>query len=358
MSAISAFRQCHDITVYPALGLAGGACEGHGFLLDIKDPVNPVRLDAVADSNFAYWHSATFNNDGTKLLFSDEWGGGGAPKCRATDKKEWGANAIFTIENRKLKFQSYYKLPAAQTDNENCVAHNGSLIPIPGRDVMVQAWYQGGISVFDWTDPTNPNEIASFDRGPVDSTRHGERRLVVGVLVQRSDRELRDRARPGRRRARAEPVRHAERDRCREDGESDYLNAQGQPKIEWPPSFALAKAYADQLERNKCLSASRIAAVRQEIASAERATGPARHDTLAKLASGLEGDARGSCDGPKVQEADAGGDEPFERASTLGRMSLDGYVADLNDGVAEVFGRYFNSGDVTSSGRDSAPGRS
>src|SRR6185436_8342208 len=171
VSAESPFRQCHDITVYPSLGLAGGACEGHGFLLDIKDPVNPVRLDAVADSNFAYWHSATFNNDGTSILFSDEWGGGGAPRCRASDKKEWGADAIFSIENRKMDFKSYYKMPAAQTANENCVAHNGSLIPIPGRDVMIQGWYQGGISVFDWTDPANAKEIAFHDRGPIDSTR-------------------------------------------------------------------------------------------------------------------------------------------------------------------------------------------
>jgi len=163
--------QCHDITVYPAIGLAGGACGGYGLLLDIKNPANPVRLDAAADTNFSYWHSATFNNDGTKLLFSDEWGGGGAPKCRASDPKEWGADAIFTIENGKLKFHSYYKLPAPQTDKENCVAHNGSLIPIPGRDVMVQAWYQGGISVFDWTDPDHPKEIAFFDRGPIDSTK-------------------------------------------------------------------------------------------------------------------------------------------------------------------------------------------
>jgi hypothetical protein len=169
--ALSERSQCHDITVYPALGLAGGACEGHGLLLDISDPVSPKRLDAVADSNFAYWHSATFNNDGTSLLFSDEWGGGGAPKCRAGDKMEWGSNAIFKIVNKKLVFQSYYKLPAYQTAQENCVAHNGSLIPIPGRDVMVQAWYQGGISVFDWTDPAKPQEIASFDRGPVDATR-------------------------------------------------------------------------------------------------------------------------------------------------------------------------------------------
>ena len=162
--------QCHDITVYPAIGLAGGACGGYGLLLDISDPAQPARIGAVADSNFSYWHSATFNNDGSKILFSDEWGGGSQPKCRATDKPEWGANAIFTLKNRKMEFQSYYKMPAPQTPEENCVAHNGSLIPIPGRDVMVQSWYQGGISVFDWTDAKHPKEIAFHDRGPVDST--------------------------------------------------------------------------------------------------------------------------------------------------------------------------------------------
>src|SRR5438445_661876 len=164
-------NQCHDITVYPAFGLAGGACGGYGLLLDIRDVANPKRMDAVSDSNFSYWHSATFNNDGTKLLFSDEWGGGGQPKCRATDKHEWGADAIFTLVDNRLTFQSYYKMSAPQTPFENCVAHNGSLIPIPGRDVMVQAWYQGGICVFDWTDPAHPKEIAFFDRGPVDSTK-------------------------------------------------------------------------------------------------------------------------------------------------------------------------------------------
>ena len=136
--------QCHDITVYPAVGLAGGACEGYGLLLDIRDPAHPVRLAAAADSNFSYWHSATFNNDGTKILFSDEWGGGTQAKCRVTDKREWGADALFTLANGKPTFHSYYKLPAPQTRQENCVAHNGSLIPIPGRDIMVQAWYQGG----------------------------------------------------------------------------------------------------------------------------------------------------------------------------------------------------------------------
>jgi hypothetical protein len=163
--------QCHDITVYPEIGLAAGACSGYGILLDISDPAHPQRIAQAADENFAYWHSATFNNDGTKVLFTDEWGGGTAPRCRATDRPEWGANALFTIEDRQLSFQGYYKLPAPQTAQENCVAHNGSLIPIPGRDVMAQAWYQGGVSVFDFTDPAHPVEIAYFDRGPMDADR-------------------------------------------------------------------------------------------------------------------------------------------------------------------------------------------
>ncbi len=151
---------------YPELGLAAGACSGNGILLDISDPANPVRLDQAVDKNFAYWHSATFNNDGTKVIFTDEWGGGSRPRCRATDPPNWGADAIFDIVDRKLKFRGYYKMPAAQTEQENCVAHNGSLIPVPGRDIMVQAWYQGGVSVFDFTDSAKPVEIAYFDRGP------------------------------------------------------------------------------------------------------------------------------------------------------------------------------------------------
>ncbi|MFO0093095.1 MAG: LVIVD repeat-containing protein, partial [Gemmatimonadaceae bacterium] len=294
---LNEMRQCHDITVYPALGLAGGACEGHGLLLDISNPVNPVRLDAVADSNFAYWHSATFNNDGTQILFSDEWGGGGAPKCRPLDKPEWGANAIFEIVNKKLVFKSYYKIPTYQTANENCVAHNGSLIPIPGRDVMVQAWYQGGISVFDWTDPANPKEIASFDRGPVDGTRmemagswsvywyNGQivsseiaRGLDVAQLVPSpyiSQNEI----------DAANTVKWSE------------LNAQGQPKIVWPPSFALAKAYTDQLERKGC-AAPAVSALRSQIAAAEKASGAARNTALTAAVTAAEG-ARG-CDGKKT----------------------------------------------------------
>jgi LVIVD repeat len=294
--------QCHDITVYPSIGLAGGACGGYGLLLDIRNVQNPVRIGAVADSNFSYWHSATFNNDGTKILFSDEWGGGGAPKCRSTDPKEWGADAIFTLENGQMKFQSYYKLPAPQTDKENCVAHNGSLIPIPGRDVMVQAWYQGGISVFDWTDAAHPKEIAFFDRGPIDSTKftmggswsvywyNGS--IVSSEIARGLDvAELTP----------SEFISQNEIDAAK-TVHMDYMNAQGQPKFVWPPSFALARAYVDQLERNKCLSSSRISAVRQALSSAEKASGSQRKDALTSLATQLDGDASGSCDGPKVQK--------------------------------------------------------
>nr|WP_296679179.1 DUF305 domain-containing protein [Novosphingobium sp.] len=167
--------QCHDITVFPAKKLAAGACSGNGILLDISDPMKPRRIDDVSDKSFAYWHSATFNNDGTKVLFTDEWGGGMRPRCQAGDPTTWGADAFYGIDNGKLVYRGHYKLPAPQTDKENCVAHNGSIIPVPGRDIFVQAWYQGGISVIDFTDAANPKEIAYFDRGPIDKDQ-----LVLG----------------------------------------------------------------------------------------------------------------------------------------------------------------------------------
>ena len=159
--------QCHDITVFPSANLAAGACSGNGILFDITDPSNPERIDVVTDTGFAYWHSATFNNEGTKILFTDEWGGGGRARCRAWDPLNWGADAIYDIVDEKLEFRSHYKMPAPQLETENCVAHNGSIVPVPGRDIFVQAWYQGGISVIDFTDSANPIEIAYFDRGPI-----------------------------------------------------------------------------------------------------------------------------------------------------------------------------------------------
>jgi hypothetical protein len=293
--------QCHDITVYPAIGLAGGACGGYGLLLDIRDVAHPKRIGAVADSNFSFWHSATFNNDGTKILFSDEWGGGLQPRCRATDKYEWGADAIFTLVHDTMTFRSYYKMPAPQTPNENCVAHNGSLIPVPGRDIMVQGWYQGGISVFDWTDPAHPREIAYFDRGPMDSTRllgagSWSAYWYNGYIVSS---EI----------ARGLDVLALEPGRFMSQNEIDaaklvhfdYLNVQSQPKLVWPASFAVSRAYLDQLARSNGLAAEKVAAARDALARAERLSGPPRRDALRHLATQLSGDAHEAADQAKVR---------------------------------------------------------
>ena len=292
--------QCHDITAYPELGIAGGACEGYGLLLDITDPINPRRMDAVADSNFAYWHSATFNNDGTTVLFTDEWGGGGAPKCRDTDPYEWGANAIFSIEDGTMRFRSYYKLPAAQTEEENCVAHNGSLIPVPGRDIKVQAWYQGGISIFDFTDPDNPYEIAFHDRGPLNPDRmemggswsaYWYNGLIVSSEIAR-----------GLDVFELEPSDHLTRNEI--DAaltvEWDEFNPQGQPRIVWPPSFPRARALVDQLQRSGGMSTARIAAVREALSNAEGVSGAARSTALNSLASELRGEVGSSSDRHRV----------------------------------------------------------
>ncbi|NNM34093.1 MAG: hypothetical protein HKO53_13550, partial [Gemmatimonadetes bacterium] len=293
--------QCHDITVYPAIGLAGGACEGYGLLLDINDPTDPRRLSAVSDSNFAYWHSATFNNDGSKIMFTDEWGGGGGPKCRESDPMEWGANAIFTIDGDDMDFRSYYKLPAPQTSLENCVAHNGSLIPIPGRDIMIQAWYQGGISLIDWTDADNPVEIAFHDRGPVDPNQMGNGgswsvywyngHIVSSEIARGLDIfEL----------VPSDLISQNEIDAAN-SVVLDELNSQGQPIFEWPATFALARAYVDQLERHGGMAQGRISWVRQSLADAERASGSARRDALSTLADELGDEARRSLDRARVE---------------------------------------------------------
>jgi hypothetical protein len=252
-------NQCHDITVFPEIGLAAGACAGNGILMDIADPVNPKRLDHAVDKNFAYWHSATFNNDGTKIVFTDEWGGGGRPRCRATDLPTWGADAIFDIVDRKLVFAGYYKMPAPQTEQENCVAHNGSLIPVPGRDIMVQAWYQGGVSVFDFTDSARPVEIAFFDRGPVNEKQlvsggywstYWYNGFIYGAEIARGLDVFR--LTP------SEFLSQNEIDAATQVRVPTF-NAQQQPKVTWPATIVVARAYLDQLTRSNAVPAARAA---------------------------------------------------------------------------------------------------
>jgi hypothetical protein len=285
-------RGCHDITVRSDLGLAAGACSGNGILLNISDPVHPVRIDAVTDPNYAFWHSANFSNDGTKVLFTDEWGGGGQPRCRATDPMNWGADAIFNLKSDKLTLASYYKMPAPQTELENCVAHNGSLIPIPGRDVEVQSWYQGGVSIVDFTDISHPIEIGYFDRGPVDGTKHAMGgqwstywyngyiygseiargvdvfKLVPNKYITQNEIDA------------ASQVQVAE------------LNVQNQQKFVWPANFVTAKAYIDQLTRNKALDAKRLAALNEAIDKAETSQSKPKNVTqLRAMAVSLDKDA-------------------------------------------------------------------
>ncbi len=285
-------NQCHDITVYSAIGLAAGACSGNGILLDIKDPANPKRVDAVNDPNYSYWHSASFSNDGKKVVFTDEWGGGLGARCRPNDPNKWGADAVFNLANDKLSFASYYKLPAAQSDSENCVAHNGSLVPIPGRDIEVQSWYQGEISVMDFTDAAKPFEIAYFDRGPIDP-----KTLILGgdwsaywyngsIYASEIARgldvfEL----------APAQNLSQNEIDAAKLVRVNE-LNVQNQQKIEYPKNLTVAQAYIDQLERSQSISADKITNLRQTIQSAETSKlGKKDVKNLKKLASVLQKDA-------------------------------------------------------------------
>lgn len=253
-------NHCHDITVFPELGIAAGACSGNGILFDISDPLDPQRIDAVVDPGFAYWHSATFNNDATRVIFTDEWGGGTRPRCRASDPMTWGANAIYDIVDQRLEFRGYYKLPAPQTEQENCVAHNGSLVPVPGRDIYVQAWYQGGITVFDFTDPANPFEIAFFDRGPIDEeelivggywSAYWYRGLVYGTEIVRGVDVLS-----------LTPSDHLSANEIAAASLYDadaVFNPQTQLRVQWPAEPVVARAYLDQLQRDTRSEADTLA---------------------------------------------------------------------------------------------------
>ena len=293
-------RQCHDITVFPDIGLAAGACGGNGLLLDISDPVHPVRLDAVTDKSFAYWHSATFSADGSHVIFTDEWGGGTRPRCRAQDPLTWGADAVFDVADRKLRFDGYYKMPAPQSELENCVAHNGSIIPVPGRDIMVQAWYQGGVSVFDFSDTTHPVEIAFFDRGPLDA-----KDLILGgywsaywynghIYASEISRGIDVFSLTP-----SEFLSKNEIEAARLASTSD-LNVQLQRRATWPRSSVVSLAYVDQLTRSRAIQPARADAIRGTLERVDKVRSSRQRGAatvvseLDALAAQVETDARGA----------------------------------------------------------------
>jgi uncharacterized protein (DUF305 family) len=289
--------QCHDITVFPERQLAAGACSGNGIVFDISDPLKPQRIDAVVDPGFAYWHSATFNNDGTKVIFTDEWGGGMRPRCRAYDPLEWGADAIYDIVDGRLEAAGYFKMPAPQVDEENCVAHNGSIIPVPGRDIFVQAWYQGGISVVDFTDSANPVEIAFFDRGPIHDedlvlggfwSAYWYRGRIYGTEIVRGLDMLK--LVPSEHLSAHEIAAAAVAD------QGDVFNPQQQFRVTWPAEPVVARAYLDQLTRDGALEPDYIAELSQSLDLADErllAGTPDRGlaDELADFAESIDRDA-------------------------------------------------------------------
>jgi hypothetical protein len=292
---------CHDLTSYPELNLIAGACGLFGILLDATDPERPVRLDAVSDHNFSLWHTAVFSNDGSAVVFTDEWGGGTSPRCRETDPMRLGGNTILSIRDGRMTQHAYFKMPAAQTATENCVSHNGGLIPVPGRDLMVQGWYQGGVNVFDFTDRDNPVEIAYFDRGPVDADN-----LVVagswgaywynGYIYSS---EL-DRGLDVLELVPSEHLSQNEIDAAKLVVMDEY-NPQSQPRLVWPAAFPVVRAYLDQLVRNDGLPAARTTAIASALNGAERASGAARRSQLQQLAGQLEAESAGAADTARVR---------------------------------------------------------
>ena len=292
--------QCHDITVFPELDIAAGACSGNGIIFDISDPGKPQRIDAVVDQGFAYWHSATFNNDGTKVIYTDEWGGGSRPRCRAYDPLNWGADAIYDIVDGKLEFRSYFKMPAPQVDEENCVAHNGSIIPVPGRDILVQAWYQGGISVIDFTDSANPVEIAFFDRGPID-----EEAMIVGDFWSAywyGDRIYGTEIVRGLDVLKLAPSEYLTANEIAAAAIADQgavFNPQQQFRVTWPAEPVVARAYLDQLARDGALPATVAAELSETLDRAEERLGEGRRDrglarSLERMARQVSDDGDGS----------------------------------------------------------------
>jgi hypothetical protein len=305
-------RNCHDVTAYPEMGLLAGACASYGLLVDISDPEKPIRLDAVADTNFSLWHTAVFSNDGRKVVFTDEWGGGTSPNCQAMHPLEMGGNTTLVIgPDRKYTQHAYFKIPTAQTAQENCVSHNGSLVPVPGRDIMVQGWYQGGVNVIDFTDPDAPFEIGYFDRGPVDAPaavgaeNSRARGTIAGSwgaywyngLVYSSEMArgldilelVPNRHLSANEIAAAKLVQWAE------------FNPQSQPKIVWPAAFPVVRSYLDQLVRGNGLAAARTTAIGQALDAAERQAGAARRGALTTLAQQVDLDAAGARDGERVR---------------------------------------------------------
>ena len=313
-------RNCHDVTAYPAMHLLAASCSTHSIVVDISNPEKPVRLDALTDTNnFQGRHTAAFSNDGTKLIQTDEWGGGTGPMCQASSMIELGGNTVISLDaKRKQTQRAYFKLPSAQAAEENCVSHNGGIIPVPGRDLYVQGWYQGGVSIMDFTNADNAFEIGYFDRGsitpprgadvpqtPVDPSVRGGGNAIGGswgayywnglIFSSELDRGMDILELTPSDQLSANEIAAAKLVRF------DAYNPQSQPKMTWPPAFVVVRSYLDQLVRSSGLAAERTAAIASALDIAEMKSGAARASALNALARDVDKDVAGAKDGARVR---------------------------------------------------------
>ena len=323
-------RNCHDVTAYPAMHLLAAACSSHSIMVDISNPEKPVRLSAITDTNnFQGRHTAGFSNDGKKIIMTDEWGGGTGPMCQAGSIMELGGNTIISLSQdaKKQTQRAYFKLPAAQSAEENCVSHNGGIIPVPGRDLYVQGWYQGGVDIMDFTDANHPTEIGYFDRGSIDppppsDTARGVE-LPGAVAAGRGGAAARSRGTIGgswgayywngmiysseldrgfdifeltpSARLSANEIAAAKLVTLKE------FNPQSQPKYVWPAAFPVVRSYLDQLVRNDGLSSDKTSAIAKSLDAAEKQSGAARGTALTALAKQVDGFASGAKDAARVR---------------------------------------------------------
>ena len=316
-------RNCHDVTAYPSMNLLAASCSTHSILVDISNPEKPFRISALADTNnYQGRHTAAFSNDGKKLIQTDEWGGGTGPMCQASSMIELGGNTVISLDAKKKQTQrAYFKLPSAQTAEENCVSHNGGIIPVPGRDLYVQGWYQGGVNIMDFTDPDKAIEIGYFDRGSIDPPQPVDVPAAAAAALA-----------PGAR-PRSNTIGgswgayywnglifSSELDRGMDILEltpsgqlsaneiaaaklvtfTDY-NPQSQPKMTWPAAFVVVRSYLDQLVRGNGLASDRTTAIYAALDAAEMKSGLARATALNALALQVDKDVAGAQDGARVR---------------------------------------------------------
>ena len=316
-------RNCHDVTAYPAMNLLAASCSTHSILVDISNPEKPFRINALADTNnFQGRHTAAFSNDGKKLIQTDEWGGGTGPMCQASSMIELGGNTVITLDGTKKQTQrAYFKLPSAQAAEENCVSHNGGIIPVPGRDLYVQGWYQGGISIMDFTSADSAFEVGYFDRGSIDPPRpvdvpsaaaagmnpnvRGGGNVIGGswgayywnglVFSSELDRGMDILELTPSAELTANEIAAAKLVRFEE------YNPQSQPKMTWPPAFVVVRSYLDQLVRGQGLASSRTTAIDAALTAAEQQSGAGRASALRTLATQVDRDMSGAKDGARVR---------------------------------------------------------